>query len=109
MPDPLLMTGARVITFSGDRSLTNASGFYFERGGRLYLVTSRHVIFDEASGHHPDRIEIELHTDAEDLGKSAAHSIPLYEGAQPVWLQGQDSAGSVDVAAIEIDRAALPE
>lgn len=30
--------------FVGQRGLTNESGFFFEREGRLYLVTSRHVL-----------------------------------------------------------------
>ena len=34
--DPLFLTAARVSTFLGDRGLTNASGFFFERDKRLY-------------------------------------------------------------------------
>lgn len=48
-------------TFGGAQVLTGASGFLFERDERLSLVKSRHVLFDEASGHWPDRVEIELH------------------------------------------------
>ena len=55
----LLLTAARVSTFDGQSLLTNASGFFFERRGRLFLVTSRHVMIDKPSGHHPDRIEID--------------------------------------------------
>jgi hypothetical protein len=64
MIEPLLLTSARVSTFAGQRLLTGASGFFFEREGRLFLVTSRHVMVDEPSAHFPNRIEIELHTDA---------------------------------------------
>ena len=49
----------RVLTFAGSKGLTAASGFFFERDGRLFLVTSRHVLFDAPSGHAPDRIEID--------------------------------------------------
>ncbi|MCU0924010.1 MAG: serine protease, partial [Burkholderiaceae bacterium] len=70
MIDSLLLAAARVGTFEHDRGLTNASGFFFLRDERLFLVTSRHVLVDEPSKHHPNRIEIELHTDAADLGKS---------------------------------------
>ncbi len=88
---------------------TNASGFFFERDERLFLVTSRHVVMDEGSGHLPDRLEIELHDDPENMAKSTVFSIPLYRHGEPVWRQGLDSAGAIDVAAIEIDRSALPE
>jgi hypothetical protein len=34
--------------------------------------------------------------------------LPLYRNGQSVWRQGRDAAGGIDVAVIEIDRAALP-
>ncbi|WP_428990152.1 S1 family peptidase [Methylocapsa aurea] len=106
--EPLLLTTARVCTFEARAPLTNASGFFFERGGRLFLVTSRHVLSDASSGHFPDRIEIELHNDAQNMAMSTGFSIPLYENGKSVWRQGVDAGGEVDVAAIEIERGALP-
>ena len=67
MIESLLLTATRVFTFEQDHALTNASGFFFERDGRLFLVTSRHVVIDEPSAHRPDRIAIEVHTDADNL------------------------------------------
>jgi hypothetical protein len=64
MTEALLLTAVPIATHAGERGLTNASGFFFERDGRLYLVTSRHVLLDEPSGHHPDRIELVLHLPA---------------------------------------------
>jgi len=108
MIEPILLTTARIFTFDGARALTNATGFYFERGGRLFLVTSRHVLVDEPSRHFPDRIEIEVHTDPGNLARSTGFSIPLYRGGKGVWRQGLDAGGEIDVAVIEIERAALP-
>ena len=105
--DPLLLTAARVITFEGQRLLTNASGFFFERGERLFLVTSRHVMIDEPSEHFPDRIEIELHIDPRNMAVSTGFSMPLYQDGKSVWRQGTDTGGEVDVAVIQIDRAML--
>jgi len=107
--ESLLLAATRVLTFAQQQPLTNASGFFFERNGRLYLVTSRHVVVDEPSKHFPDRIEIELHIDANDMSKSTGFSIPLYRDGESIWRQGQDAAGPIDVAVIEIERAALPE
>jgi hypothetical protein len=73
MIEPLLLTTARVSTFDGRRPLTGASGFFFEREGRLFLVTSRHVVIDPPSKHFPDRIEIELHTEAKNLTRSTGN------------------------------------
>ncbi len=108
MVDSLLLTTARIVTFHGQRSLTNASGFFFERNERLFLVTSRHVLVDEPSEHFPDRIEIELHIDPHNLATSTGFSIPLYRDEKSIWRQGLDSAGGIDVAVIEIERSALP-
>jgi len=109
MIEPILLTTAGVFTFAQGRALTNASGFFFERDGRLFLVTSGHVLLDRASSHEPDRIEIELHTDPDDMARSTGFSIPLYRDGKSTWRQGRDMAGEIDVAAIELDRHALPE
>jgi S1-C subfamily serine protease len=108
MIDSLLLTAARIVTFEHSRALTNATGFFFMRDERLYLVTSRHVLIDEPSKHRPNRIEIELHTDETDLARSTMCSIMLFEGGRSQWKQGVDAAGEVDVAVIEVDRSALP-
>jgi S1-C subfamily serine protease len=107
--EPLLLTAVRVSTFDDNRPLTGASGFFFEREGRLFLVTSRHVVIDQPSKHFPNRIEIELHTDASNLTLSIGLSVLLYLDGKSVWRQGKDTGGEIDVAVIELDRAALPQ
>lgn len=109
MIEPILLAAIRIFTFHQERWLTNASGFLFERDDRLFLVTSRHVLFDEPSGHFPDRLQIELHTNAENLVESTGYSIPLYRNGQSIWRQGMDAAGAIDVAVVEISREALPQ
>lgn len=107
MIDNLLLTATRVATFLGSFPLTNASGFFFRREGRLFLVTSRHVVKDLPS-HNPDRIEIDIHTSPNNMAEAVAFSIPLYQNGLSVWRQGRDGAGEVDVAVIELDQSALP-
>src|SRR6185369_2059690 len=102
--EPLLLAAARVVTFEGQRLLTNASGFFFERDARLFLVTSRHVMIDEPSKHFPDRIEIELHTHPGVMAQSTGFSMPLYQGGKSAWRQGRDTGGDIDVAVLEIER-----
>lgn len=108
MIESILLTTARVFTFAGKQSLTNATGFFFARKDRLFLVTSRHVVVDAPSKHFPDRVEIELHTDPDNLTRSTGFSMPLYRNGKSLWRQGADAAGSIDVATIEIERAKLP-
>lgn len=109
MIESLLLAITRVSTMSGEKPLTSATGFFFQRDDRLYLVTSRHVVMDEVSNHQPDRLEIELHVDPKNIGAVIQWSIPLYGGNQPLWRQGVDSGGTVDIVAVEIHRTALPE
>ncbi|MCI4678411.1 serine protease [Rhodoblastus acidophilus] len=107
--EPLLLTSTRFSTFRQGQILTGASGFFFLRDDRLFVVTSRHVLVDKASGHFPDSIEIELHIDGDDLAKATGFSVPLYDDGKPAWRQGADKSGDIDVAAIEIEREALPD
>lgn len=106
--DPLLLTTVRLLTYTGGAALTGATGFFFQRDSRLFLVTSRHVLVDAPTGHHPDRIEITLHTSRVLLQETVVMSILLYQNGLGVWRSGTDAGGEIDVAVLEIDRSALP-
>lgn len=108
MVESMLVAVTRISTFAGDAGLTNATGFFFAREGRMFLITNRHVVREETTDHRPDRIEIELHTDPENVAEVVAHSIPLYNGEAPLWREAVDDAGTVDVIAIELETSALP-
>lgn len=109
MIESILLNAVPIATYAGHEHRTNATGFFFERDDRTFLVTSRHVMFDEPSDHFPDRVAIELHIDPQNVAKTTGFSIPLYDAGRSLWRQGRDAAGGIDVAAIEIDRSALPE
>jgi len=106
--DPLLLTTTRMTLFAGADILTSASGFFFRRGDQLFLVSNRHVFADAASSHFPDRVEIGLHTDTQDLTRHAVVSLPLYRDGLGQWREATDSGGVVDVAAMEIPASSLP-
>ncbi len=109
MTESLLLTSTPIQTFAQSNPLTNASGFFFQTNSCLFLVTSRHVLFDEPTNHVPDRIEIELHTNPNNLADSIGFSIPLYKSGKSIWRQGSDEAGDIDVAVIEIETDKFPE
>jgi S1-C subfamily serine protease len=106
--DALLLTTTHIVTFAGSRMLTSASGFFFRRGARLFLVSNRHVFADAASSHFPDRFEIGLHTHERDLTQHTVVSLPLYRDGLGLWREATDTGGKVDVAAIEIPAQHLP-
>lgn len=106
--ESILLTTVAVRTFAGNRLLTKATGFFFERDARLFLITCRHVVVDAPNGHHPDRIEIELHIGEEHWSQVVSYSILLYKDGLSLWRTCSDIAGDVDIAAIEISRQHLP-
>ncbi len=108
MIESLLLSTVRISTFSDQIQLTNASGFFFSQGGRLFLVSSRHVFFDGPSNHQPDRLTIDVHIDADDLARCVTYSIPLYFNGTSVWRQAADLSGEVDVAVVEISLEQFP-
>lgn len=108
MVEPILLSAVEISTFAQGQLLTRASGFFFKPDERLFLVTSRHVLIDEPTGHRPDRIEFAVHRDATDMTRTTNYSMLLYANGQANWRQGTDAGGEVDVAVIEIDLAAWP-
>lgn len=103
--EPLLLACTQVATFNGPRALTTASGFLFQRGPHLFLVTSRHVLLDLAADHRPQRVEFGLHAAGMNLTQQHRVSLPLYDNGTPQWRQ----AGEVDVAVLEIPAMAMPK
>lgn len=106
--DALLLSTTQITTFVGSQVKTCASGFFFRRGDRLFLVSNRHVFADADSSHFPDRIEIGLHTDAQNLTRHAVVSLPLYRDGLSQWRDAVDSGGAVDVAVLAIPPTSLP-
>jgi hypothetical protein len=109
MVESLLLAVTRITTCLGSLELTGATGFFFERDSRLFLITAGHVVRDEANRHLPDRLLIELHIDPDDVARTTRFSIPLYIDGVPHWRETGDAGGNIDVVAIEIERAALPD
>jgi hypothetical protein len=72
-------------------------------------VTNRHVLLDEATSHRPDRLEIELHIDPENVAVMTQFPVSLCQEDKPLWREGVDAGGNIDVAAVELERSKLPK
>jgi hypothetical protein len=105
--DPLLLNVCRISTFTRGCSLSASTGFFFERSQRVFLITSKHVFYDEESRHFPDQISFEVHSDDVDLTRTTVIQLPLYRNGSALWTQAGDSGGDIDVAALEL-HAPLP-
>jgi S1-C subfamily serine protease len=110
MTDPVLLTVTRIETIRSKQHLTVATGFFFARDDRLFLATSRHVFWDEPSGHAPDAIKLDLHVSQDNLAEYVTFEIPLLDGdGARLWRHGTDSAGEIDVAVIQLEPDQLPK
>ena len=101
--DNTLLRVAKVRTFSRGTPKTNATGFFYLHDEYLYLITARHVVHDEATGHHPDRLNVSLHCVADDMSRSKDLMIPLYVDAVPQWYECQGGGAAADVVAVSIN------
>ena len=106
--ESLMLTSTRVATFDGPKALTSATGFFFQRGKRLFLVTSLHVLIEPSSGHTPNRIELGVHHEGSNLTRQFTVPLWLYAQGEPLWRGGRDSGGEVDVAVLELPLDSLP-
>ena len=107
--ESILFAVTQVFTFKEQKGLTTATGSFFQRDERLYLITNYHVVHDKPSGHEPDRLEIDLHINLENIAETVRYSIPLYnKDGDSVWLEATDSGGRVDIVAIPIEAENFP-
>jgi hypothetical protein len=100
--EELFIRAVRVETWIGDCRCTNASGFFYLDEGMLYLITNRHVVVNEPTGHQPDSLRLLLHTDAKDLTANETVSIPLYDNGVPQWKEHPIHGDAVDIVAVLI-------
>ena len=63
----------------------SATGFFFERGDDLFLVTNEHVVHDEDEGILPDLLRLSLHRDPNDVTDNGDYDVALYAEGQPLW------------------------
>ena len=100
--DKMYFRVAKVHTFAGVQSLTNATGFFFVHDNFLYLITSRHVVTNPAADHSPDCLYVELHSNSTDLQQTGGLSIPLYLDGVPQWYQ-HPACADADLVAVAVN------
>jgi len=87
----------------GYREIGNATAFFYQHAQGSYLITNKHVVFDEESDYFPDLLKIKLHKDKHNLTLSEDYIIPLYDGSgKKTWIE-HPSITQADVVAIQLD------
>ncbi|MBA4030262.1 MAG: serine protease [Planctomyces sp.] len=103
----LFLRVAKVETYLRGQLLTNASGFFFRWKSKLYLITNRHVCRDDAVGHQPDSLKLQLHTHRDDPKQNGPLTIPLYENNLSRWKAHPSNRAEIDVVAVPLADDAL--
>ena len=100
--DSRLVRVASVLTLKGGNVLTNATGFFYQRDGYLFLITCRHVVIDEPTGHYPDQLKLRVHSDRDDLTLNGELFLDLYGGGNALWREHPKLGGNIDVVAVPV-------
>jgi len=102
--DPLLLTTTRVSAFVETTRLCCDTGFFFRRGGQLFLVSTRQALVGHHASPPPDRITLQL---AADPNGTAWHtwSLSMQPSGIRRWCRG---AVDVNVAVMALDPSELP-
>ncbi|MHC1630686.1 MAG: S1 family peptidase [Methanotrichaceae archaeon] len=65
-----------------------ATGFFYKHGDKIYFITNRHVVIDEDEGYYPERLDLKLHLDTNNLRENRIYKIHLYDDEKkPLWLE----------------------
>lgn len=102
----ILLTVTIIMQLKAGLVVGSASGFFYTRGDRLFLVTNQHVMRDEKKGVIPDALRLRLHTDVNNISRNDNFDIPLYTDKKQLWKihpQFKDA----DIALIELDKKIL--
>ena len=100
--DPVLMSIVRIKLVRDEEEFGTATGFFFTKEGRIYLVTNRHVARSGRRGVQPTHFRIHLHQRVSDLSENFWVSLPLFhEGGAPRWLE--DPVHNSDVLCLEVE------
>lgn len=77
---PLNPIVASVSIIRGMRAGTvigSGTGFFYDRGDNLFLVTNRHVVRDDPSGYVPEMLRLRLHRNAGNITENGDYDVPF--------------------------------
>jgi Trypsin-like peptidase domain len=104
----LFLTVTLIIGMRGGRPLQTATGFFYQSGDKIYLVTNRHVVRNESENYYPDSLRLRLHTSSADLTESENLDIPLERDGILLWhVHPNYEKLGIDIAVIELNQDQL--
>lgn len=104
----ILAVSVLITQMQGGQPVGTATGFFYESGGNVYLVTNRHVVIDEKANVRPDSLRLRLHVSPDDTTKNVDFDVPLYKNENAMWhVHPTYPKPPIDVAVVTVDQAAL--
>ncbi len=102
--DSRLVRVAKLLTHRDGKQIGNATGFFFLREGYLYLITNRHVVSDEINKLYPDKLQVQVHTDPNDLTAHGELWLEVLDPqGNPLWREHPTLGPDADVVALPIN------
>ena len=99
--DLLLKVTTLIVCKEGRKNVGTGTGFFFEKAGKVFLITNRHVVIDEGKNFYPDKVVVNLNCDLADITKSREIPYDLYREDAPLW---KELSTQIDLVALEIPR-----
>lgn len=91
----------RLVAISKGNKIWSATAFFYKHEEKIFLVTNRHCVIKEDTGQYPDKIEIILHMNKNNLSEIKLFGIDLYKEGRRVWLE--HSRNGIDIAIIPLE------
>jgi len=118
IPDLQLVKTVTIIKeiFESTEGVKYATGVFFDYEDELYLVTNRHVVYNEEIAKRPVALKLSLNRKdgltekGLDLTKHDEYKIDLYSNGNPVWLEHPDNpkftfiGDKIDIAVIPLNK-----
>ncbi len=102
--DSRLVRVAKVLTFRDGHQIGNATAFFFLRDGFLYLATNRHVVCDDVNSLYPDKLQVRVHDNPDDLTSHGELWLDVIDGQhRPLWREHPTLGSAADVVVLPIN------
>ena len=102
----IVATVSIVIQLISGSVVGSASGFFYTKDEKLFLVTNQHVMRNDKKRIVPDTLRLRLHTDQNDIRKNGELDVPLYNNGKKLW-KIHSNYPDADVALDEIHQERL--
>lgn len=80
----------------------SATSFFYTRQDHLFLVTNRHVVRNDGTGHMPDTLRLRLHRNPNNLYDNGDWDVSLYVAGSQLW-KTPPAHPDADVALIRLE------